>query len=96
MLAAHHDLLDDSELLKVDESERLFDSSRFIDTFDRANNFAKRREVLQTNYNNHFNNDNCTQKLDRFTNVNKNSLSFRYDRKQKKDGEMKPERGRLL
>ena len=47
MLAAHHDLLDDSELLKVDESERLFNSGRFVDTFDGANDFAKRREVLQ-------------------------------------------------
>ncbi len=48
MLAAHDDFLDYSELLKVDESKRLFDSGGFVDTFDGSDDFTERREVLQS------------------------------------------------
>ncbi len=46
MLAAHYDFFDDPKLLEVDESKRLFNSGRFVDALDGANDFAERREVL--------------------------------------------------
>ncbi len=46
MLAAHNDFFDDSKLLEVDKSKRLFHSGRFVDALDGADDFAERREVL--------------------------------------------------
>ncbi len=46
MLAAHYDFFDDPKLLEVDESKRLFNSGRFVDALDGADDFSERREVL--------------------------------------------------